>query len=71
MAVCYSNIKINCSPKDSFFSEAIINEAIDAFDALIEMVNAKKVENKKVHFKSVENSLEATAAKLIEKVNQL
>jgi SOS response regulatory protein OraA/RecX len=67
---CYTWELLN--PKaDKKVSEAIINEAIDAFDALIEMVNAKKVENKKVHFKSVENSLEATAAKLIEKVNQL
>jgi len=67
---CYTWELFN--PKaDKKVSEAIINEAIDAFDTLIEMVNAKKVDNKKAHFKSVENSLEATAAKLIEKVNQL
>jgi len=67
---CYAWELFN--PKgDKKASEAIINEAIEAFDALIEMVNAKDVENKKAHFKSVEATLEATANKLIEKVNQL
>lgn len=67
---CYTWELIN--PKaDKKASESIINEAIEAFDSLIEMVNTKKIENKKAHFKSVEASLEATAVKLIEKVNQL
>ena len=52
-------------------SEAIIEEAIEAFDTLIDMVHIKNVESKKVHFKEVENSLEVTASKLIEKVNKL
>jgi hypothetical protein len=67
---CYTWELLN--PKaDSKASEAIINEAIDAFDDLIEMVNAKDVDNKKAHFKKVQASLEATAVKLIEKVNKL
>ena len=37
--------------KDTKKSEAIIDEAISAFDELIEKVNAKDVANKKVHFK--------------------
>ena len=60
------------NPKaDKKASEAIINEAIEAFDALIEMINVKDVENKKAHFKNIETSLEETANKLIERVNQL
>jgi len=67
---CYTWELLN--PKaDRKASEAIINESIDAFDTLIEMVNAKDVENKKAHFKSIEASLEATANKLVEKVNKL
>jgi len=67
---CYTWELIN--PKaDKKASEAIIDEAIEAFDTLIEMVNAKNIENKKVHFKGVEASLETTANKLIERVNQL
>jgi hypothetical protein len=67
---CYSWELLN--PKaDTKKSEAIIDEAIEAFDALIDMVNAKKVENKKTHYKGVEAQLEATANKLIEKVNKL
>ena len=52
-------------------SEAIIEEAIEAFDTLIDMMHAKNVDNKKRHFREVENSLEATANNLIEKVNKL
>jgi hypothetical protein len=60
------------NPKaDTNASEAIIEEAIEAFDTLIDMMHTKNVENKKVHFREVENSLEATANKLIEKVNKL
>lgn len=67
---CYTWELLN--PKaDTKASEAIIDEAIEAFDALIDMVNAKKVESKKVHYKKVEAELEATANKLIEKVNKL
>ena len=67
---CYTWELLN--PKgDKKASEAIINEAIEAFDTLIEMIHAKSVEDKKAHFKSVEASLEATAMKLIGRVNQL
>ncbi|MGS2741969.1 hypothetical protein [Sinomicrobium sp. M5D2P17] len=50
---------------------AIIDEAIDAFDDLIEKVNDKSVEDRKAHLKSVNNELEAKANGLIEKVNKL
>ncbi|WP_445725626.1 hypothetical protein [Flavobacterium sp.] len=67
---CYTWEMFN--PKaDKKESEAIINDAIDAFDSLIEMVNSKKVENKKEHFKNVQNSLLVAASGLVERINKL
>jgi len=67
---CYTWELLN--PKaDTKASEAIIEEAIEAFDSMIDMVHKKNVENKKAHFKSVEKELHAKADALIEKVNKL
>jgi hypothetical protein len=52
-------------------SNALIEEAIQSFDSLIAKVNAKNVENKKAHFKQIENDLEESAIQLVEKVNNL
>ncbi|MEI7508288.1 MAG: hypothetical protein WCJ62_02355 [Flavobacterium sp.] len=52
-------------------SNAVIDEAITSFDALITKVNAKNVENKKAHFKQINAELEQTANQLIEKINAL
>ena len=49
----------------------MIDEAIATFDALIEKVNAKGVEDKKVHFKSIAKELEAKGQSLIDKINKL
>jgi hypothetical protein len=57
--------------KDTKKSEAIIDEAISAFDELIEKVNAKNVDNQKAHFKGIAKDLEAKGKALIEKVNAL
>jgi hypothetical protein len=38
---------------------------------LIEKVNAKNVENQKVHFKSIAQDLENQGKALIEKINKL
>ena len=57
--------------KDTKKSEAIIDEAISAFDELIEKVNAKNVDNQKAHFKGIAKDLEAKGKVLIEKVNAL
>ncbi len=57
--------------EDTKQSEAIVDEAIVAFDELIAKVNAKDVENKKAHFKAIEAELEERAGKLLEKVNKL
>jgi hypothetical protein len=57
--------------KDTKKGEAIIDEAIETFDALIVKVNDKKVEDKKAHFKAINNELEAKGHALIEKINKL
>lgn len=57
--------------KDTKKSEAIIDEAIVTFDELIVKVNAKDVENAKVHFKAINAELETKGRALIEKINKL
>jgi len=52
-------------------TNALIDESIAAFDALITKVNAKKVENKKAHFKQINIELEQVANQLIGKINEL
>ncbi|WP_428740592.1 hypothetical protein [Tenacibaculum sp.] len=52
-------------------ADAIVDEVIVTFDDLIAKVNAKNVENKKAHYKSVSAELETRANALIEKVNNL
>ncbi len=49
----------------------LIDEAIVAFDSLIVKVNAKNVENKKAHFKQINQELEQVANQLIAKINDL
>lgn len=62
----YSN-----TDKDTKKSEAIIDEAIDTFDSLIAKVNDRKVEDKKAHFKAINQELETKGRELIEKINKL
>ncbi|KAF2325990.1 MAG: hypothetical protein REI96_16820 [Flavobacterium nitrogenifigens] len=52
-------------------TNALVDEAIAAFDTLITKVNAKNVENKKAHFKQINVELEQAANQLIEKINAL
>ena len=52
-------------------TNALIDEAIASFDILIAKVNAKKVENKKAHFKQINQELEQAANQLIVKINAL
>lgn len=52
-------------------SNAVIDEAITTFDALISKVNAKNVENKKAHFKQIHTELEQAANQLVGKINAL
>ncbi len=62
----YSN-----TDKDTKNSEAIIDEAIAVFDDLIAKVNDRSVENKKAHFKAINNELEDKGRVLIEKITKL
>ncbi len=57
--------------KDNKKSEAIIDEAIVAFDDLIVKVNQKDVEDNKKHFKNINTELEERGRKLIDKINAL
>lgn len=57
--------------KDNKKAEAIIDEAIETFDDLIAKVNQKGVENKKQHFKGINQELEDRGRKLIDKINAL
>jgi len=57
--------------KDTKKSEAVIDEAIATFDDLIEKVNDRKVENKKAHFKAINQELETKGRALIDKINKL
>jgi hypothetical protein len=67
---CYTWQSLN--PKaDTKATEAIIDEAIEAFDTLIEKVNSKDIKNKKPHYKSINLALEKKANKLIKKINKL
>jgi len=51
--------------------DQIVDEAIETFDGLISKVNAKNVENKKAHYKAINQELETKAKALVEKVNSL
>jgi len=63
--------EMTTSGKPSDETNAIIDEAISSFYGLISKVNAKKVENKKAHFKQINVELEQTANQLVEKINAL
>lgn len=68
-AVYINELAVGAAPSEK--GEAIVTEAIAAFDALIKDVNAKNVENKKAHFKQINQKLEETANQLVEKLNAL
>lgn len=57
--------------KENKKAESIIDEAISTFDELIALVNQKKVENQKKHFKAINTQLEEKGRKLIDKINAL
>ena len=63
--------EMSTTGKPTDASNAVIDEAITAFDKLIAKVNAKKVENKKEHYKQINTELEQVANQLVEKINAL
>ncbi|NHM06375.1 hypothetical protein G4D82_04015 [Flavobacterium sp. CYK-4] len=63
--------ELSTTGKPTDASNAVIDEAINTFDALITKVNAKNVENKKAHFKQINTELEQAANQLVAKINDL
>jgi GTPase len=63
--------EMSTTGKPTDASNALIDEAINTFDTLITKVNAKKVENKKAHFKQIHTELEEAATQLVGKINNL
>ncbi|RKF03157.1 hypothetical protein C8N26_2147 [Tenacibaculum lutimaris] len=70
ISICQIATELNPEVKKAE-ADAIVDEVIVTFDDLISKVNAKNVENKKAHYKSVSAELESRANALIEKVNSL
>jgi hypothetical protein len=68
-AIYLREIITNGKPTEA--SQKMIDEAVAIFDELIARVNAKKVENKKVHFNQISKDLESKGLQLIEKINSL
>lgn len=52
-------------------SDKIVDEAISDFDEMIAKMNQKDVENKKQHFRNIQQELESRARALVEKINAL
>jgi hypothetical protein len=63
--------EMSTTGKPTDATNALIDEAIKAFDSLISKVNAKNVENKKAHFKQINVELEQAANQLVAKINEL
>ncbi|GAB2773907.1 hypothetical protein [Salinimicrobium soli] len=57
--------------EDPAKSDKIVDEAIEGFDEMIGKMNEKNVENKKQHFRNIQQELEAKARALVEKINAL
>jgi hypothetical protein len=62
--------EMTTSGKPTEQTNSLIDEAIATFDNLIVKVNAKKVENKKAHFKQINVELEQAANQLVDKINE-
>lgn len=56
---------------DTTNSQAIIDEAASIYDELLDKINTKDVESKKVHFKAINKELEEKAKVIADKVNNL
>ena len=62
---------IQVDEKKAKKADKIIDETIDVFDALMEQVHAKNVDNKKAHFNAISKELETQATKLVAKINKI
>ncbi len=68
-AVYYWELDNSAQPTKE--SEAIIDDAIAAFDELIAKVNDRSAEDKKAHFKAINTELQTRGLALIERINKL
>lgn len=57
--------------KVSAKAEKIIDETISSFDELVAKMNKKNVENVKVHFKEIKDSLKSKSVELMDKLEKL
>jgi hypothetical protein len=64
-------LDVSTLKNESKKGDGIIDEAIETFDALVAKINASGVENKKAHFKAINQELETKAKGLVEKINGL
>ncbi len=62
---------VELDPAKAGKSEAIIDEAIEVFDALMAKINANNVENKKAHYNAISAELEVSAKGLLAKISKL
>ena len=56
---------------DKKSSAALVDEAISAYDTFNSMIYQKDVENKKAHFRAIQDALAQKGTALIEKLNAL
>jgi len=68
---CYLWQMLQEDAKKADKAEKIIDETIETFDALIEKVNTKDVDNKKAHFRAISAELEKKANGLLTKIEKL
>lgn len=67
---CYV-FQTEAEEKVSAKAEKIIDEAITTFDELVAKMNKKDVDNFKVHFKEIKDSLKSKSVELMEKLEKL
>jgi hypothetical protein len=66
---CYLWQLVNADKADK--AEVVIDKAIETFDSLIEKVNDRTVDNKKAHFRAIQDDLYSTSEKLIAELGAL
>ncbi|TQD38770.1 hypothetical protein [Haloflavibacter putidus] len=57
--------------QDKSKSNAIVEEAISVYDALLQEINAKNVSERSKHYKEINQELEEKSLGLVEKLNAL
>lgn len=52
-------------------TDALLEESFGVYDDLMSDINAKNIENKKAHFKAIQEKLETSVTQLVDKINAL